>query len=254
MNFKMTKLRVPIQGIRTAVALGFASVALLLAIPAQATNLVTNGSFELNGGNGQIDINTSATGWTVPSGGYTFIFGPGTGDTTGANGQYGNLSLWGPNNGSANGFPATSPDGGYFIGMDSDFQSQPLQQTISGLTVGQDYQVGFWWAAIQQYTFNGETQENWTVSLGSSSQTTSTINLPSHGFSGWQYQTYDFTADSTTDVLSFLAGGSPGGPPPFSLLDGVNMSPIPEPATLPLLFTGLMGGLAVLRSKKWLKS
>jgi hypothetical protein len=27
----------------------------------------------------------------------------------------------------------------------------------------------------------------------------------------------------------------------------------PEPATLPLLLTGLMGGLGVLRSKKWLR-
>jgi hypothetical protein len=258
MNSTMTNLVVPPQSLRKAVAIGFGCAALLMfASQAQATSF-TNGSFETNTGAGQLGIGggTTAAGWSVPSGGYVFLFAPGTADTTGAYTPEfnANLSLWGPNNGSANGLPASSPDGGYFIGMDSDFQSQPLQQTITGLTVGQTYQVGFWWAAAQQYGFNGETQENWTVSLGSESDTTATINLPSHGFNNWQYQTYDFTADSTSDVLSFIAGGSPGGPPPFSLLDGVSFSPVPEPGTLPLIFTGLMGGLTVLRSKKWRKS
>jgi hypothetical protein len=55
-------------------------------------------------------------------------------------------------------------------------------------------------------------------------------------------------------VLSFLAYGNVQVPP-FALLDGVSMTPTPtpEPGTLPLLFTGLMGGLTVLRSRKRLK-
>jgi hypothetical protein len=58
--------------------------------------LVTNGGFEMTtNGNGQLGYNTNATGWSVvaPSGSYIFLFGPGTADTTGANGEYGGLTL-----------------------------------------------------------------------------------------------------------------------------------------------------------------
>jgi len=90
------------------------------------------------------------------------------------------------------------------------------------------------------------------LSCSGSGASTATFNLPSEGFSGWQFQTFDLTANSSTDVLSFLAYGNIQVPP-FALLDGVSLTPTPEPGTLPLLFTGLMGGLGVLRSRKWLK-
>jgi hypothetical protein len=69
-------------------------------------------------------------------------------------------------------------------------------------------------------------------------------------------QTETFTATSSSEVLSFLAVGNVPVPP-FLLLDGVTMNdstpPVPEPGTLPLLLSGLMGSLAVLKSRKWLK-
>jgi hypothetical protein len=228
---------------------------LAFAVAARA-DLVANGGFETNGGNGQITFNTTATGWSVPDGGYTFLFASGTGDTTGAVGQYGPLSLWGPNNGSANGLPASSPAGGYYIGQDADFQAGAISQTISGLTSGHSYTVGFYWAGIQQSGFDGPTAENWQVSLGSGpSQTTTTWNDPSHGFSGWMHQDFTFTADGTTDVLSFMAGGTPAGPPPFALLDGVTLNPTPEPALyVPgLALMGVLVGLGIRRSKKSVK-
>jgi hypothetical protein len=284
MKSTIKNLPVSIQCLRMAVALSFASAALLLLAPrAQASGLVFNGSFEINGGPGQIGSNTTLAGWSVPApnGSYTFLYAPGTADQLccAASGEYGQNPLWGPNNGSANGLPATSPDGGYFAALDGDFQAGALGQTITGLTVGQDYQVGFWYAAAQQYGFNGPTVQAMNVCLGTgfasyinagsqplsgganassnincagSGASTPNINLPNHGFSGWQYDTVDLTANSTTEVLSFLAYGNLQVPP-FALLDGVSMSPVPEPGTLPLLFTGLMGGLALLKSKKWLK-
>lgn len=87
------------------------------ASAAQATNLVVNGGFEetTNGG-GQLGDNTDATGWSTD--GYNFVFTPGSADSTGVTGFYGNLQLWGPNNGSANSLPATSP----------------MAETMSGLT------------------------------------------------------------------------------------------------------------------------
>lgn len=143
----------------------------LTATPALAgVNLVTNGSFETNGGNGQLGYNTSATGWSVPApgGSYTFIFAPGTADGPGADGQFGNLQLWGPGNGSANGLTATSPNGGYYIAQDLAFQQGAISQTINGLTPGQKYDVSFWWAAAQQYTFDLATFDQWQVTLGDS--------------------------------------------------------------------------------------
>jgi hypothetical protein len=98
---------------------------------------------------------------------YTFLFAPGTADTTGTTGEFGGLTLYGPGKGSANGLPATSPAGGYYIASDADFQQASISQTISGLTVGDTYMVGFWWAGAQQFGFTGPTQEQWEVSLGS---------------------------------------------------------------------------------------
>src|SRR5580658_3782800 len=92
---------------------------------AQGRDLVANGGFEVNGGNGQLGFNTSAADWSVPapSGSYTFLFAPGTADTSGANGEYGFLGLWGPGDGSPNGLPATSPNGGYYLATDPSFQN-----------------------------------------------------------------------------------------------------------------------------------
>lgn len=222
---------------------------LTIAIPAIASNLVVNGDFESNGGNGQMGFNTSVTGWSINNPSYTFVYAPGTADTTGATGQYGFNALWGPGNGSANGLPATSPTGGYYIAQDSDFQQSAIYQTINGLTPGDSYTVSFWWAAAQQYTFDGANSSQWQVSLGSQTQSTALESIPSHGFSGWMYQSFSYTATSSSEVLSFFANGSPPVPP-FALLDGVTLnanSSVPEPGTITLMATGLMGVIGAVR-------
>ena len=226
-------------------------LALTISVPAFANNLVTNGSFEVNGGGGQINFNTSATGWTVPgtaNSSYTFLYGPGTADTTtGVPGVYGNNALWGPGNGSANGFPSTSPDGGYFIAQDSDFQKSPIQQTISGLTPGNSYTVSFYWAAAQQYGFNGPNQSQWQVTLGGTTQSTAFASISSHGFQDWTYQSFTYTATSSSELLSFFANGSPAVPP-FALLDGVSLNAsTPEPGTMTLMASGLLGVVGFAR-------
>ena len=244
----------------TAVA---ALVGLALAFAgtgAKATNLITNGSFEqLTGGIGQIGYNGSSllTGWTNGSTGgtlgYNFVYSTGSADTTGANGTSGNVKLWGPGDGSNNGLPATSPDGGNYIAADGAYQVAPISQTINGLTVNAQYAVSFYYAGAQQSGFTGTTTEAWDVSLGGQTLDTATLNDANHGFTGWQYTTLTFTATSTSEVLSFLSAGTPNGEPPFSLLDGVSMTQVttvPEPASAAMLLTGLMAIGVIVRRRQ----
>ena len=206
---------------------------------AASPNLIQNGSFEnLTNGTGQLGYNTDAVGWTTN--GYNFAFNSGTADTSGTSGSYGYLGLWGPGNGSNNGLTDSSPDGGNFIANDGAFGVAPLQQTITGLTAGNKYAVSFYWGAAQQSGYNGDTTDMWTVSLGNQSFATPIETIPSHGFSGWHLQTFEYTATSNTEVLSFLAKGTPEGVPPFALLDGVSMKPVPEAGTVVSMFIGIL--------------
>jgi hypothetical protein len=244
---------------RKAAVIGFSVMALSAFTISAKADLITNGGFEsTTSGNGQLGFNTNATDWSVPvpSGSYTFVFAPGTADTSGANGQYGTVQLWGPGDGSNNGLPASSPAGGNYIASDSDFQQGAVSQMIDGLNAGASYTLGFWWAGAQQAGFSGSSTAQWDVSFGSETQDTAVLNTPSEGFTGWQYQTLTFTADATSDLLSFLAVGTPGGVPPFVLLDGVSLDPVPEAAPSLLLLTvlGLLVGIARLRSKKRLRN
>ncbi len=248
MNFTDTK-----SSVRRLSVMGLSAIA-LLSVSARA-NLVTNGGFEsTTNGAGQLGYNTNATGWTTS--GYNFLFTPGSADTTGADGQYGSLQIWGPGNGSNNGLPATSPDGGNYVAADGAFQVGAISQTINGLVAGDSYNVSFYWAGAQQQSFNGPNTEQWQVSLGSETQSTGVYDNPSHGFSGWQQQSFTFTADSSSDVLSFLAVGTPSGVPPFSLLDGVSVNPTPEPGYLipACSFLALLFGMRVLKSRKAVKA
>jgi hypothetical protein len=201
---------------------------------AAAINLVRNGDFEqttLQGSYGFGDryAANQVTDWT--SSGYSFVFAAGQADTVGAEGERGHLWLWGPdyaygNGRSDNGLPDASPTGGNFIAADGAYEAAPISQLISGLQVGTKYQLSFNWAAAQQMGYNGSSQQSWTVSLGNQTFQTQTITNASHGFSGWQQASFTFTPTSVSQVLSFLANGTPEGTPPFTLLDGVSLRPI----------------------------
>lgn len=140
-----------------------AAVAAVLALAAGAASaapdLVTNGNFESHTGVGQLGSVTSATGWASTgtpsnnapfafnfivdttaddatfgfSGGFPSSFSPGAGT---------NIFVWGPDNGINNGFTG-SKNGGYFFGGDGGYATSPVSQTISGLIIGQQYQLTF---------------------------------------------------------------------------------------------------------------
>ena len=235
------------------------TVAVLAAHPAAAVELVKNGGFEavtLNGAptTGSYEFGSryptvQVTNWTTN--GYNFLFAAGSADTVGATGEFNNLQLWGPNNGSANGLPAASPAGGNFVGADGAFGTDAISQVITGLTPNAAATLTFYWGAAQQSGFDGATTEQWQVTLGSQTQSTAVFANPNHGFSGWIKQTFTFTPTTSTATLSFLSVGTPAGVPPFAVLDGVSLQQaVPEPATWALLITGFaMVGIAARRRR-----
>jgi hypothetical protein len=229
----------------------------LASASAAPINLVKNGDFSISSGTGQIGYNTTVADWST--GGYNFLFGEGTADTTGALTWFGSnpLMLWGANNGGAHAL-AASANGGNFIGADGDYAVAPISQLIDGLIAGQTYEVSFEWAAAQQYGFSGETTEYWRVNLGSDASTwqaTGIYQNANHASSGWMNHTMQFTASSASEWLTFMAVGTPEGEPPFSLLDGVTMTQVPnqlaqvpEPGSVAMFLAGL--GLVALVARR----
>ncbi len=250
-----------------------AALAVPLGCVAQAavaqTNLVQNPYFAITGGSDDTSLqfgdgcgaNCNGLGTVADwnTSGYNFVFLPNTADAVGATGTYGTLKLWGPNNdgpnggaGPENGLPTSAPAPGQnFVAADGAFSVSPITQMINGLIVGDEVAVSFSWAGAQQSGYAGDTTDKWTVDLGSSpAQTTSTLLLPSHGASAWMTQTFYFMATSSSELLSFLATGTPDGEPPFALLANVSVTNVPEPASATIVLSGLVTLIGLTQSRR----
>jgi hypothetical protein len=230
---------------------------LALETPARANgviSLVTNGSFESTSlvGSGFLSNQGTAgacnvSGWTCTATDYSFLVFPGTAQTDIGN----NVTLY---KGITNIMPNSSPDGGNFVASDGAFQVGTISQQITGLQIGQFYNLTFWQAGAQQTTFTGTTTDRYQVSLLNASSVGQTflstlLSNPSHDFQPWELETMKFKATAVTETLSFMAVGTPTGTPPFTLLDGVSLTEAPEPAGWAFMGLGL-ASLAVLRNRK----
>jgi hypothetical protein len=237
-------------------AVAFAA-AISAGAAASANQLVTNGDFtSLTNGLGQIDFSTQATGWSSssPSNSYNFVMADGT---AGSNGQFGNVSLWTQANGGANTWNGLSALGGNFVALDGDFQTGALTQQITGLVVGQTYNLSFDFAFGQQFQFNGPTIQSLNVTLGPDfSQNSGAINVDSHTFTGWQAGGGSFKATQTSETLTFLAAANIQLPP-FALVSNVSLTGgVPEPAAWAMMLMGFggLGAMARLRARRAVKA
>ncbi len=215
---------------------------------AQAVNLVTNGGFAQNnvtGASAYLGKNSNdvtVNGWTFgafhgagPTNndkGYNFIIKDGTdigatgvGMAAQGNAPFGSTKLY-----TAPGQVINSADGsGWYIAADAWFDNASISQTLTGLTIGQQYVVSFSQAAGQQTGFTGNETEFWKVGFGGSTQNSTVMNITSKQVvSPWESQSLTFTADGTSQVLSFLASGTKDVPP-FALLSGVSVDAVAAP-------------------------
>jgi len=214
------------------------------AVLARAENLVTNGSFEINGGVGYLDNNTTATGWTNAGvtdsrpNAFNFIIDANADLSPGGgfNSELGTIWVWGPQfspDPSPNGFRG-SGDGTYFLGGDGAYATGPVSQVVSGLTAGEQYELSFVWAAAQfTDVLDRPFQSGWKIQFGSEVTDTETVTVASRGFADWRAFSHVFTASSMVQTLTFLATGGPATVPPFSLLDSVVLKSTNTPPPVP---------------------
>jgi hypothetical protein len=208
--------------------------AFALPLSGRAAPLVSNGDFSSNGGAGQVGFNTTLSGWTadgvIPSTANppVYLF-PSTGGTVTGDSHFGSLSFYGL---------TAPPTGSWFAAVNGDIALDGgIDQTVSGLKIGDTYAVTFDWAAAQATGNSSDTSlDHWGVDLGTSPvQYTTATTISGQNFSGWQSATLDFTATSTSEDLAFYALGSSNAQP-WLLLNNVKMvdtatAAVPEPGT-----------------------
>jgi hypothetical protein len=115
-----------------------------------------------------------------------------------------------------------------------------LNQSVTGLNLGERYQVSFW-LTLQQLPSTSVVTESIDVSLGSlfSQRYQVTGNTPV-----WTQFSFDFTADASTSLLSFKDVADPGDVGFNVGLDNIAVrsltAQVPAPASLSLLAFGLL--------------
>ncbi len=214
-------------------AFSFVALALICATPAVAANFnyVTDGSFEF----GCTGTNYCYYNWPVNSGTY---MNANAWQWWGVTYPYNNSggSAWGPGvaqNGSPWNF-APAPDGSWVAYL-QDYAT--ISQNIAGLTAGQTYYLSFFAAQRPGYGVNPM-----TVTIDGLTE----VIIPTS--TQWTKYTFSFVA-SGNDVLTFSTSTGVPGYSDYDIgLDDVGIY-APEPMTLMLFGTGLMGIGGLVRRK-----
>lgn len=230
----------------------------------QISNLVANNysGVEFGAGQGYVYGNV-VTGWQS-NGANAFnlwFFGDGSEKTKDADTYY-SLPHGEAGQRPNSKYTGVSPNGGAFVVLDGDpgFNGA-LTQTVTGLVVGKQYNLSFYWSAGELADRKGYISDRLDVSFGGDNQTTGDwfnstpyTNNPTNAdgdFEGWTKIDMIFTAHTTSQVLSFLSVGTPAANlPPVAFLDGVSLSMVPEPAVWGLMLLGFAGVGAAIRRRR----
>ena len=168
----------------------------------------------------------------------------------------------------APGQTVNSPTGdpAWFFQFDGDTQYGPrLSQQLTGLTVGKNYTVSFYQAGAsinpEGHTniYNTPTWDQFQVTFGNEVKWAPRIDMALYeNVRPWEKITMDFTATNTSQLLSFLNVGGPGGQPPIALLTSVTVDDGTPPPTavpwetdaLPLVGATMVFGAGVFVKRK----
>jgi hypothetical protein len=245
-----------------AIAVSFAVADKALAGP-QYVNLLTNGNFDTPPGGSTVstqfgsDGYAAMPGWTVSavngSTPFDLWWVAATASSASARTQYGNSGQE-----LVSSFPGADGANPYFVSLDGDSNSSgTLAQTVAGLTIGDHYQLSFDWAATQMttashnpYTIGVAFNLGGAALTGITGAPTTSVYSGAYGSSSaWSTVTFDFTASSASEILSFLAYGTPVGGPPVALLDNVSLEDIPEPSGIAAVGIAAMLGVVTWRRR-----
>lgn len=215
----------------------------LLSLPTRtlAQNLIPNADFTSN--TWLIHDVDSMTDWTTSGNTYGVILAV----SDPPEGYLG--GVWVPPAEIWNTMPASTAlalDGGW---------TQSISQTLNSLTVGQHYTLSFDQAMWQQTGYTGPEAAtgHWNITLGSDlnadSATMSADNTQNPiTYALWEHMSYDFTASSTSQLLTITAVGT--GNPPILALSNLELTATPVPEPHGVLLVGIAGSMALLRRRR----
>jgi choice-of-anchor C domain-containing protein len=126
------------------------------------------------------------------------------------------------------------------VDMAGFYQNGTIKQDISGLTVGQTYALTFYLAGNPDGLPADKTLD---VSFGGAGKSYTFVTTPTttHSNMGWELETEDFVANSTSEWLVFADASATlpdGSPTAFGAVIGdVSLTAVPEPSTV---FAGVL--------------